>query len=88
MPNANRVFIPKEELSLDIIKQYKVVGDPAAPVLCTSHHSRRSKTAGRVWGGQTGMMGVQRSGVWCSPGAAAGTLQQAACPEAAGPPST
>lgn len=25
MPNANRVFIPKEELSLDVIKQYKVV---------------------------------------------------------------
>jgi len=25
VPNANRVFIPKEELSLDVIKQYKVV---------------------------------------------------------------
>lgn len=25
VPNANRVFIPKEDLSLDVIKQYKVV---------------------------------------------------------------
>lgn len=25
VPNANEVFVPKEDLSLDVIKQYKVV---------------------------------------------------------------
>ena len=58
VPNANRVFIPKEELSLDVIRQYKVVGDPAAPVLRRARHWLRSKmTAGRVWGGPAGWMG-------------------------------